>query len=397
MTATPANAAPVNINDTSIAFAHKSDFDLKRAWALFVTLSDPRFVKLGKWASSLALGMRLPITPLVRWTLFKQFVGGESIEACEATIRELAKRGVGAILDYSVEAKSREEDFDNTTRELLRVLDRAAADVDIPFAVFKVSGLGSHKLLVKASNWGNFSPEEQAARDRIYDRIDRICAHAVEVQTPVFIDAEESWIQPIIDHWALEMMRKYNKDKAWVWNTAQLYRRSCLREMGDVIALARDENWYVGFKLVRGAYLEKENERALHKGVQSPIQPTKAATDLAFDQGVELCLENLERVSFCAGSHNEKSTIKLTEAMKTRGIAAEDPRIWFAQLLGMSDHLSFNLAHKGYNVVKYVPYGPVKELIPYLIRRAEENTSVQGQTGRELGLLVQEMRRRQLL
>ena len=386
----------MNLNDTAIAFAHKSDFELKKAWVLFQTLANPQWVKLGKWASELAFALHLPIAHAVRWTLFEQFVGGEDIAACEKTIQMLANQGVGSILDYSVEAKSKEEDFEHTTEELLRVLDHAHHRTDIPFAVFKVSGLGAHDILVKASNWGSLSPSEQAAADRIYERLDRICSRAVAVQTPVFIDAEESWIQPIIDRWALAMMRQYNQTQAWVWNTAQLYRRSCLQEMQDVIALAHQEDWFLGFKLVRGAYLEKENARASALGVQSPIHETKADTDAAFDAGVDLCLAHLPRVSFCAGSHNQESLLKLTEAMAAQNLAPQDKRIWFAQLLGMSDHLSFNLAHAGYNVAKYVPYGPVKELMPYLIRRAEENTSVRGQTGRELQLLAQEMRRRQL-
>lgn len=387
----------MNLNDTAIAFSHKSDFELKKAWVLFQTLANPQWVKLGKWASELAFALHLPIAPAVRWTLFQQFVGGETIDACDTSIRTLAERGVGSILDYSIEAKSREEDFEHTTEEILRVLDRASGTPDIPFSVFKTSGLGSHDILVKASNWGSLSDTEKDTCQRIYHRLDRICAHAVAVKTPIFIDAEETWIQPIIDHWALKLMRKYNQQQAWVWNTAQLYRRSCLREMGDVIALAEQEGWFVGLKLVRGAYMEKENERALAHGVQSPIQPSKACTDNAFNAGVELCLNHLSTVSFCAGSHNEKSVLKLVDAMKNRRLSPQDPRIWFAQLLGMSEHLSFNLAHAGYNVAKYVPYGPVKELMPYLIRRAEENTAVRGQTSRELQLLVQEMRRRQLL
>lgn len=387
----------MNLNDTAIAFSHKTDFELKKAWVLFQTLANPQWVKLGKWASELAFSLHLPIAPAIRWTLFQQFVGGEDIKSCAQTIQMLAERGVGSILDYSVEAKSREADFEHTTQELINVLDRAAGTSDIPFAVFKVSGLGSHDILVKASNWGNLSDTEKETCDRIYERIDRICAHAVAVQTPVFIDAEETWIQPIIDRWVLAMMRKYNQDQAWIWNTAQLYRRSCLQEMTDVIALAQQEGWFVGFKLVRGAYMEKENARALAYGVQSPIQPSKADTDQAFDAGVALCLNHLPYVSFCAGSHNEESIQKLIQAMADRHLAPQDNRIWFAQLLGMSDHLSFNLAHEGYNVAKYVPYGPVKELMPYLIRRAEENTSVRGQTGRELQLLAQEMRRRHLL
>lgn len=387
----------MNLNDTAIAFSHKSNFELKKAWVLFQTLANPQWVKLGKWASQLSFALHLPIAPAVRWTLFQQFVGGEDINTCNTTLRILAERGVGSILDYSIEAKSKEEDFEHTTKELLRVLDRAKDTIEIPFAVFKVSGLGSHEILVKASNWGSLSDTEKDTCQRIYERIDRICAHAVAVETPVFIDAEETWIQPIIDHWALEMMRKYNQEQAWVWNTAQLYRRSCLQEMGDVISLAEQEGWFVGFKLVRGAYMEKENVRALEHGVQSPIHPSKRDTDQAFDAGVELCLNHLACVSFCSGSHNENSVLKLVEAMKNKQLDPQDKRIWFAQLLGMSDHLSFNLAHAGYNVAKYVPYGPVKELMPYLIRRAEENTSVQGQTGRELQLLAQEMRRRHLI
>lgn len=387
----------MNLNDTAIAFSHKSDLELKKAWLLFKTLANPQWVKLGKWASNLAFKLHLPVDPLIRWTLFQQFVGGEDIERCQQTIQTLAEHGVGSILDYSIESKTEESDFDATTDELLRVLDRAAGTPEIPFAVFKVSGLGTHDILTKASNWAPLTAEEEAQYESIYARLDRICAHAVAVKTPVFIDAEETWIQPVIDRWALAMMRKYNQEQAWVWNTAQLYRRSCLEEMKDVIQIAHQEGWFLGFKLVRGAYMEKENARAARLGVKSPIHGSKQATDQAFDDGVALCLEHLPRVSFCAGSHNQQSVLKLTQAMTERQLAPQDKRIWFAQLLGMSDHLSFNLANEGYNVAKYVPYGPIQELMPYLIRRAEENTSVRGQTGRELELLAQEMRRRQLI
>lgn len=386
----------ISFDNTEIAFASRSNQDLRKAFLLFQGLAHPSLVKGGKYATQLAFGLHIPIDPLIRQTLFRQFVGGESIEACESMIQELAKYSIGSILDYSSEGKETEASFDHTLEEILAILDKASLDPRIPFSVFKVTGLARTQLLQRSSNWGSLDAAEQTELKRVEARIDTICQRAVAVKTPVFIDAEETWIQPVIDRLALKMMRRYNLNKAWVWNTLQLYRNDRLDYLQDLLGLAHQEGFFLGVKLVRGAYMEKERKQALNQGLSSPIQRSKAATDQAFDQAVTFCLEHLEKISFCAGSHNENSNYHLLNAMNVGGFAQNDPRIWFAQLLGMSDHISYNLAQAGYNVVKYVPYAPIQDLLPYLMRRAEENTSVRGQSGRELTLLKREMKRRGL-
>ncbi len=385
---------PLSFDNTQIAFESRSNLDLRRAYLLFKTLGSRKLVEMGKYVTQASFALHLPIGPLIKATLFRQFVGGENIEACAETISQLAKYKIGTILDYSAEGKSSESSFENTTTELLHGIARAKGDADIPFAVFKVTGLARFELLEKASQWGGLSQSEKAELERVEARIERICAAAAEAETPVFLDAEESWIQPAIDRFALNMMRKFNRKQAWVWNTLQMYRSDRLSYLKDSLHLAEQEGFQLGLKLVRGAYMEKERARAAQKGYPDPIQPNKAATDRDYNAAVSLCLDHLERVAFCAGSHNEESNYHLVAEMQKRNLPAEHPHIWFAQLLGMSDHLSFNLARAGYHVVKYVPYAPVKEIVPYLIRRAEENTSVAGQVGRELDLIIREISRR---
>lgn len=389
--------ADVRFDNTEVAFASRSNADLRRAWWLFRSLGYPQLVQVGKPLTQLAFRLRLPIAPLIRATLFRQFVGGETIQACEPTVANLDRYGIGSILDYSAEGQASETRFDHTRDELLRILEASRTDRRIPFAVFKPTGLAAAELLEKASRWESLSPQESDQLARFQARIATICERAVEVATPVWIDAEESWLQPICDQVALEMMRRFNRERAWVWNTLQLYRRDRLGYLEDLLLLARQEQFQLGLKLVRGAYMEKERDRAQAQGLASPIQPDKAATDAAYDAAVRCCLDALDRVAFCCGSHNEASNQRLMAAMAERGLAPDEPRIWFAQLLGMSDHISFNLARAGYNVAKYVPYAPIRDLVPYLMRRAEENTSVAGQSSRELDLLQQEMRRRKLL
>lgn len=390
-------AGAVSFDNTEVAFASKSDADLRRAWMLFRFIGQPALVRLGKPFTQLALSLKLPIDPLIRQTLFKQFVGGETIAECEKTIAALAEYGIGSILDYSTEGQAAESSFDQTAEELLRILERSASDQRIPFAVFKPTGLADAELLAKASRWQALSPQEGQALERFKQRVERICARAAEVGTPVLIDAEESWLQPVCDRLALELMQKYNQQQAWVWNTLQMYRSDRLAYLQDILQQAQSKGFWLGLKLVRGAYMEKERDYARSKGLASPIHATKAGTDQAFDAAVSLCLQELERVAFCCGSHNEQSNYRLLEQMQALGIKNKDSRVWFAQLLGMSDHISYNLAAAGYNVVKYVPYAPIRDLIPYLMRRAEENTSVAGQSGRELDLLQREMQRRKLI
>ncbi len=385
----------ISFENTEIAFKGKSLKDLKRARLLFKMVSSPRLVKFGKWATNLALSLRLPINGIIKKTIFRQFCGGVSIQDSIEASDKLALGNVKTILDYSIEGKTSEEDFDKTVNEIVGTIREAKKNKNIPFAVFKVTGISLFSTLEKANDsLEALNDEDRKHYNKVLERVDRICKEAYEAGIPVFIDAEETWIQDTIDRIALEMSRKYNKEQAIVYNTVQLYRHDRLDFMKKEIQKAREEKWFLGLKLVRGAYMEKERDRAEEKGYPSPIQPNKETCDKDFDAALQLSIENVDVLSICAGSHNEKSALVLAELMKESGIKADDKRIYFAQLLGMSDHISFNLANEGFNVAKYVPYGPVKEVLPYLIRRAEENTSVAGQTGRELSLIMKELKRR---
>ncbi|MFM7216661.1 MAG: proline dehydrogenase family protein, partial [Bacteroidota bacterium] len=320
--------------------------------------------------------------------------GGEDIDGCNRTIQELHRFGIGTILDYSVEGSESESDFDATHSEILATIKRAHGDTAIPFCVFKPTGIGRFALLEKKNSGRDFDAAESAEYDRFVHRLENICSTAHQFGVPVFVDAEESWIQDVIDSLVLEMMRRFNKQKAIVYNTVQLYRHDRLGYLRNLLESARSSGFKVGVKLVRGAYMEKERLRAKSLGYQSPIQPDKSATDRDYDLALQLCLQHLDFTSIVAGTHNESSSAQLVDLMKKNGLSPEHPGIWFSQLYGMSDHISFNLAKAGFNVCKYVPYGPVKAVLPYLIRRAQENTSVKGQTGRELSLIESEMRRR---
>ncbi len=384
-----------SFENTEIAFKSKSTKELKRAYWLFKMVSSPAIVKFGKWATNIAIKLHLPIDNIIRKTIFKQFCGGVSIQDSLKTSNELAKYNVQTILDYSIEGKTKEEDFDATVEEIKRTIAEAKNNPNIPFAVFKVTGITLFETLEKANDGiTDLSEEEKVRYDKLVERVDSICKAAFDADVPLFIDAEETWIQETIDRIVMDLSRKYNTKKAIVFNTLQMYRHDRLSYLKEEIKKAREGKYFIGMKLVRGAYMEKERERAEEKGYPSPIQPDKNATDKDFNEAVKVCIENIDVVSLCAGSHNEESAINLTKLMKEHNIALDDKRVFFAQLLGMSDHISFNLAHENYNVAKYVPYGPVKEVLPYLIRRAEENTSVAGQTSRELSLIVKERERR---
>jgi proline dehydrogenase len=386
----------ISFENTTVAFAGKTDADLKKAYWLFKLVANHSLVKFGKLATNFALATRLPIKGLVKKTIFKQFCGGETIEECVAAINYLKNNGVGAILDYSVEGKYEIEDFDRTAQEIIKTIEAASKNPNIPFAVFKLTGVTTFGLLQSWSE-GSLTDIDTPRKERAINRINAICKKAFELKVPVFIDAEESWIQPAIDEIALFLMRKYNVEKPIIYNTAQLYRHDRLAYIKALHTLAEKENFLIGLKIVRGAYMEKERDRAKEKGYVSPIQINKQATDIDFNEALSFCLSNISRISICAGTHNEDSSIQLSELLTKYEIAKNDERVYFAQLFGMSDHISFNLADKGYKVAKYLPYGPVKEVLPYLIRRAEENTSVKGQTGRELGLITKELQRRKKL
>jgi proline dehydrogenase len=384
----------VSFDNTEIAFSGKSDADLRRSYWLFKIISSPRIVKMGSAMTNFALAIRFPMKWAIKPTIFKQFVGGENIAECNRTIESLGKYGIGTILDYSVEGKETETDFDRGSQEIIATIERAKSDAHIPFCVFKVTGLARFALLEKVSAAEKLSAEEETEWQRVVKRVEAICTAAAHAGKPIFIDAEESWIQQAIDDLADAMMAKLNTQKPIVYNTFQLYRKDRLDFLKTSLEKAIRGNYFIGAKLVRGAYMEKERARAAKEGYASPIQDSKENSDRDYDAAVEFCAAHIDRVGVCAGTHNEKSSMKLVQFMDVQKIPHNHPHIYFSQLLGMSDHISFNLANAGFNVAKYVPYGPVKDVLPYLIRRAQENTSVKGQTGRELNLIIKEKQRR---
>lgn len=384
----------VSFEDTATAFAYKSTGALQKANLIFSLVNHP-------WISALATGFvkfafkaRLPIEGIIKQTAFDHFCGGESIERSESVIKRLGAYGVGTILDYSVEGEKSESGFDGTMEEIIRTIDKARQSDHIPFSVFKVTGLASADLLEKISRGDTLTAEESSAFERIKARVDNICNRAHACGVPILIDAEESWIQDPIDQLADEMMARYNKSSATVYNTYQMYRVDSMDNLRHDYHQAVMEGHFLGAKLVRGAYMEKERERAERNNEPSPIHPNKEATDKAFNDALEFCIAHLDRVSVMCGSHNEYSNAFLARRMEEKGLSPKDRHIWFAQLYGMSDNISFNLAKLGYNVVKYVPYGPVRSVMPYLLRRAQENTSVAGQSSRELTLIRKELKRR---
>lgn len=384
----------VQFDNTEIAFKHKSTTELKKAQFLFGVLASKPLVDIGKGLTNLAFALHLPIKPIIKATLFKQFVGGESIEECDKTAETLAKFGIGTILDYSVEGKSDEASFDAATEEILKTVERAHQKPYIPFAVFKVTGLCKFEILEKVNFNKPLSPEEQIAWEKAQARVDKICGLAYQYKCKVLIDAEETWIQETIDRLAEQMMKKYNREEAIIYNTTQMYRHDRLAYIKAQYEIAVKEGYKLGLKIVRGAYMEKEREYAAEHGLVDPIQPNKEASDRDFNAAVQFAIEHLDHMAICAGTHNEESCQRLVQLIEKHNIAHNDKRVYFAQLLGMSDNLSFNLSNAGFNVAKYVPYGPVSELMPYLFRRAEENTSVKGQTSRELSLIQKEIKRR---
>lgn len=385
----------ISFENTAVAFQSKSDKDLKSAYRLFKIVGVPWLVKIGKPLTNLALKLKLPIKGLIKKTIFRQFCGGETIEECSSRIKRLSDSGIGTILDYSIEGKTEEVDFDATVEEIIDTIKTADKNEAIPFAVYKVSGIARFALLEKINNPNpELSDKEKGEIQRLTERFEKIASIAYETKTPLFIDAEETWIQDGIDRMTYSLMEKYNKEKAIIYNTVQIYRHDRLNHVDTQIKLAKEKGYKLGIKLVRGAYMEKERDRAEENAYPSPIQADKKSTDKDFNAALELMINNLKNVSFCAGTHNEESNLLLTQLMTDKGLKSNDPRIHFAQLLGMSDHISYNLAHASYNVAKYVPYGPVEEVVPYLLRRADENTAVAGQTSRELSLIIQEKKRR---
>ncbi len=363
-------------------------------YLLFKSMNSNKFVKLGGNLLNTAIKLHLPVKFIIKPTIFNHFCGGETIEESERAIRELAKYNIGTILDYSVEGEGVDRSFDETRDEILRTVERALGNKHIPFSVFKVTGLMRTDLLEKVQAGEKMTADEQAAFERGRQRVNDICKRCYEADVRVFVDAEESWFQETIDNLAYEMMELYNKKKAIVYNTYQLYRHDRLDALVRDYENAVAKDYILGAKPVRGAYMEKERKRAEEQGYPSPINPTKEASDKLYNDGLRFCIDHIDRISLCAGTHNEDSCYLLMEMMDEKGIAPNDERVFFAQLYGMSDNLSYNLANAGYNVAKYVPYGPVESVMPYLLRRANENTAIAGQSSREFGLISKEMERR---
>jgi proline dehydrogenase len=358
-------------------------------------MNQPWLINIGTFFIKLGLLLRLPIKGLIRSTIFAQFCGGENIQNCERTIKHLSKSKIGTILDYSVEGEDDEASFEHTTNEILKSIEKAAQIPDVPFAVFKVTGIASSELMEKIqTNAESLDNDEKASWNRAETRFNTICGRAADLNVKIFIDAEESWIQDVIDGLAYKAMQKHNTTRTIIYNTFQMYRADMLQNLTEAIKKAQHEGYYLGAKLVRGAYFEKERVRAHEGDYFDPIHATKEETDHDFDAAIQLSLQHRNVISICLGTHNEASCLLCVNLMNEAHIPHNDPHIWFAQLLGMSDNISFNLAHAGYNVAKYVPYGPVEAVMPYLFRRADENKSIAGQSSREFLLIKREVKRR---
>jgi proline dehydrogenase len=384
----------ISFENLEIAFASKSDGELKKMYFIFATINNNLAVSIGTKLANWAFALKFPIKGLMKKTMFGHFCGGESIEDCQSSVKKLAEFNVKTILDYSVEGKGDEESYEATKKEILRTIERSSGDDNMPFAVFKVTGLGDYKIMTKIQNGKKLSNKEQSAFERTKQRVNELCQEAFKVNTKILADAEDSWYQDVLEGMVYDAMEKYNKETCVVYNTFQMYRHDMLDRLKKAHEEAKKKGYILGAKLVRGAYMEKERERAKKKGYPSPIQPDKTSTDRDYDAAVLYCVENIDSIALVSGSHNEESNLNLTKLLTKFQIKENDDRVYFAQLYGMSDNISFNLAHSGFNVVKYVPYGPVEKVMPYLSRRAEENTSVSGQSSREFDLVKRELERR---
>jgi proline dehydrogenase len=390
----------LSFDNTQNAFAYKSTPDLKKAKFLISVIQNPIMVSLATKVTPLLMKMGFPITGILRNTVFKQFVGGETLEESARTAKLLGSYGVQVILDYGVEAKEGESNFDDVTSHIIEAIDFAATQNNIPFVSVKLTGIASHILLEHLNEAPRLrsgihdSESENAAWERVRERMYAICDVAQEKGVGILLDAEETWIQDPIDRLAIELMKEYNKEKVVVYNTYQLYRNDRLHFLQLSHRLAKEGGFLLGAKLVRGAYMEKERERAIKLGYTSPIHLNKEATDKDFDAAATYCISNKDTISLLLATHNEASNIAIATAMTNLSFEKNDQHVHFSQLFGMGDHITFNMAVQGYNVSKYLPFGPINEVIPYLMRRAEENTSVNGQTNKELVLLKTELARR---
>lgn len=384
----------INLNDTQTAFNYRTTEELKFSHLIFRMFKNTKLVNFLSNLTLFALKINLPIQSLIKATVFRQFCGGTTINDCDKTIEKLAKGKVGSILDYSVEAAQKEHDFDKTRDELIKILNKSKNNPNIPFGCLKMTGLVRFSILEKITSGKELNDKEKELYRKALNRLEDVCRTAFNCDTRIFIDAEETWIQEAIDRMAETMMITFNKTKPIVYTTLQMYRNDRIEYLNKLIEMAKTHQFYLGIKFVRGAYLEKENLRAIEMGYKSLMNETKQATDNAFNEALKISVENIQYVAICAGTHNDKSSLYLTELMAQHNISKNDKRIYFSQLFGMSDNISFVLAQHGYNVTKYLPYGPVKFTMPYLIRRAQENTSVAGQTGKELQLISTELKRR---
>ena len=382
------------LDNTKNGFILKSNFELKKAYILFKVISSRTLTNLGKNLLELSLKLKLPVLFIVRSTVFRQFCSGENLHESYETVKKLNKKNVKSYLHYSVEGLENEKTYDNSLNEVIKLIEFAASKDILDYTVFKPTAIASSVILNKVTEEKELSSFEKGLYIRIVDRFDIICKTAFENQIKILVDAEESWLQDAIDDIVLKMMIKYNTDSTIVYNTSQMYRHDRLKYLKELKKKSIENNFQIGVKLVRGAYIEKENRRAKKYNYKSPICESKHATDINFNEGANFILSNLDNFSLFCGSHNEKSIYNILDIMKESKMQKNNPKIWFGQLYGMSDNISFNLAEEGYNVIKYLPFGPIKEVIPYLIRRAEENTSVKGQTSRELELIKKELKRR---
>jgi proline dehydrogenase len=383
-------------NNTEIAFKLKSDSELERAYFLFKMISKEPLVRIGTAATKFALNLHLPVEGLIRSTVFDHFCGGVNEKDCLSTVDLLEGANVCSVLDFSVEGKEDDKQFDATMEMVVSLTRFAEKRTAMPFSVFKPTGFGRFKIWQKVTENKTLLETEEIEWQRVVARYEKVCKTASDCNIALLIDAEESWMQDAADTLCEQMMEKYNTDKPIVFNTLQCYRWDRLDYVKEAHKRAKTKGYKLGFKVVRGAYLEKENDRAEEKGYETPICKNKAATDANFDSVLSYIMEHLDDISLFLGTHNEDSTYVAMELLKEKGLNRNDPRVWFGQLYGMSDHISYNLGQAGYNVAKYIPFGPVKDVMPYLIRRAEENTSVAGQTSRELTLLKKEKERRGL-
>ena len=383
-------------NNTEKAFSLKSNSELNRAHFLFQMIGKPALVKIGTSLTNFALKFHLPVEGIIRKTVFDHFCGGVSEQDCLQVVAKMHTKGVSSVLDYSVEGKEEEAQFDACLKMTLKTIDFAKENKAIPFAVFKPTGLGRIDLYEKVGVKATLSTTEQEEWNRVVARFEKICQYAFDHDVQLLIDGEETWMQDAADEVVERMMEKFNTKKAIIFNTLQLYRWDRVPYLKALHQRAKEKGYHIGMKLVRGAYMEKEAKRAVEKGYKNPICESKQATDINFNEGLNYMLDNITEMAVFAGTHNEESSYLLMNLMKEKGISNDDSRIWFGQLYGMSDNISYNLAANNYNVAKYLPFGPVRDVMPYLIRRAQENTSVAGQTGRELTLIISERNRRKL-